>query len=454
MIEMDVLIIGGGSAGENAARTAVREAGSVGLVEKSRVGGACVFNACIPTKALVHAARTYKKMRSAGFYGLPAIDRAPDYRLVKGFKDRLIEGIASGRDESMAKRGVTVLEGAARFVSSREVAVADEIIRAHSIVIATGSAPAVPPIPGLDDTGYLTHIDALELESIPDRMAVIGGGPVGVEFIQVFSAFGSDIDIYDAMDRIMSVEDEEISSALGELLRGQGISISTSVRILDIKRTSAGKLITLEDSNGVKRTAEYDEILVATGRRPVVEGLDLAAAGIETYTRGIKVDSTLRTSVPYIWAAGDVTGMLYFTYIANEQGKIAALNAATSGHTEFKYDILPRATFCDPEVASVGLTETQARETGRRVVTGRYKFADMTRPIVSNETDGFIKIVAEEGTGLILGGHILGAEASTTIHEIAAAMAGHLTVFDIGNLIHSYPTFSEGVRYACQTARA
>jgi dihydrolipoamide dehydrogenase len=450
MVNLDVLIIGGGSSGENAARTAINNTLSVGLVEKDKVGGACVFNACIPTKALIHAARTYKKMRSASFFGLPTIDKSVDYKQVKAFKDRIVEGISSGRGQRMAKRGVKVFMGTARFVSPYEIVVNEEQIQAKKIIITTGSAPAIPPIPGLEQAGYLTNISAMEVERVPQRLAIIGSGPVGVEFTQIFSTFGSEVHIYETMDRILSLEDEEISKSLSELLVARGVTISTRSTISEIKRMGKRKLIISEGASKEKQSLEYDEILVATGRKPVIEELNLSAAGIETYKKGIKVDLSLRTNVSHIWAAGDVTGNFNFTYVGDKQSQIAALNATTEGHQEINYDILPRATFCDPEVASIGLTEAQAREKGYRIKVGKYSFANLTRPIVSDETDGFIKIIAEDESGQILGGHILGAEASTLIHEVAAAMAGKLTVQDVGNMLHAYPTFSEGIRYACQ----
>ena len=196
---------------------------------------------------------------------------------------------------------------------------------------------------------------------------------------------------------------------------------------------------------------EFDEILVAAGRKPVMDDLDLSAAGVKTSKQGVTVDSSMRTNVPHIWAVGDVTGDFYFTYIVSEQAKIAALNAVNNSNREIHYDIIPRATFCDPEVGSAGLTETRAGKQGYKVISSKFNYADMIRAIVSDTTDGCIKIVAEGGSGRILGGHILGAEALTLIHEVAAALAGSLSVNDIGDLFHSYPTFSEGLRYACQS---
>ncbi len=453
MVELDVLIIGAGAAGEYAASYLAGQERRVGLVEKDKVGGSCVFSACIPTKALVHAARTYKRMRQADFFGLPVPENTPDYTQVKGFKDRIIASIGNGRDEGMSKRGVQVLKGAARFISSHEVDVGGERIKAEKFIIATGSLPAVPPIPGLEEAGYITNYGALALESVPRRLAVIGGGPVGLEFAQVFSAFGAKVRIYEVAERIAAMEDRDISQALSALLAKQGVKITTGVKISEVSRSGSAKAIVTEDSSGNKESSEFDEILLATGRKPVMDGLGLEAAGVETHKKGIKVDASQRTSVSHIWAAGDITGPPYFTYTANEEGKIAALNAADEGARKLSYDILPRATFCDPEIGSVGLTEEQAVEQGFKVKTGRFNYGDLTRTIVSNDKEGFIKVVVEEGTGRILGGHILGVEASTLIHEISAAMAGKLTAAEVGDLLHSYPTFSEGVRYACQAVR-
>lgn len=450
MVKLDLLIIGGGTAGEYAVGTAKQSLDSVGMIEKGPVGGDCIFHACIPTKAMVHAARAYKKMRSAGFYGLPSLDKTAEYKAVKAFKDRIVSGIGTGRDERWVKSGVRLFRGNARFVSPHEVAVDDEVVRADKIIIATGSMPAAPPIPGLKETGYITNIEALDLQRVPERLAIIGGGPIGVEFAQVFAAFGSQVHIYEALDRILIGEDEEISQAMLGFFSNQGISVSTSVMVNQVQSTGSGKVVLAKGANGQEGSAEYDEILVATGRKPAVDGLDLAAAGVETSKKGITVDASLQTNVLHIWAAGDVTGTFLFTFVAGEQGKTAAMNATGDKRAELNYDVLPRATFCDPEVASVGLTERQARERGYKVRAGRFDYANLTRAIVSDETDGFIKIVAEEGSGRILGGHIVGAEASSLIHEVVAAMAGEMTVADIGTTLHAYPTLSEGVRYACQ----
>jgi pyruvate/2-oxoglutarate dehydrogenase complex dihydrolipoamide dehydrogenase (E3) component len=452
MVNLDLLIIGAGTTGEYAAGTARGQVDSIGMVEKGPFGGDCIFHACIPTKSLVHAARTYKKMQRADFFGLPVLDRAADYKNVKAFKDRVIKPIGTGRDARWSQAGIKLFRDQARFVSPHEVAIGDEVVQAEKIIIATGSVPSIPPIPGLKEANPITNIEALELEKVPPRLAIIGGGPIGVEFAQIFSAFGATVHIYEAMDRILSGEDEDISHAIVELFARDGISVSTSVSISEVRTSGSGKLIVTRDVKGQEQGAEYDEILAATGRKPAIEGLNLEAAGINVGRKGITVDASLRTSVPHVWAAGDVIGSLLFTFVAGEQGKTATMNAINDSRIELKYDVLPRATFCDPEVASVGLTERQAREQGFQVKVGRFDYANLTRTIVANETDGFIKVVTEGASGRILGGHIMGAEASSLIHEIAAAMAGQMTAADIGNTLHAYPTLSEGVRFACQAA--
>lgn len=450
MVKLDVLVIGAGTAGNDAANTARRQAKSVGLVERGQVGGDCIFNACIPTKALVHAARTYKRMRSADFFGLPVLAQDANYKNVKKFKDKIVSGIGTGRDERLVKSGINLFRGDARFLSPREVVVGKETITAEKIIITTGSYPAAPPIPGLKETGYITNIEALQLEKVPAKLAIIGGGPIGVEFAQIFSTFGSTVHIYEALERILINEDEEISNTLTGLITKQGISVMASVKIMNVRKTGSGKSIQFKDASDNELTNEYDEILVATGRRPAIDDLDLSKAGVDTNKKGIVIDGSMRTSVPHILAAGDVTGTYNFTFIAWEQGDVAALNATGDGQKKLDYTVLPRATFCDPEVASVGLTEKQAQEQGHHVKIGKFDYANLTRPIVADEMDGFIKIVAEDSSGRILGGHILGAEASSLIHEITLAMKMRATVADVGNTFHAYPTLSEGVRYACQ----
>ncbi len=452
MTKVDVLIIGAGTAGEYAAGAARQYTDSVAMIEKGPVGGDCIFHACIPTKALVHAARAYKKMKTTDFFGLPTLSSAVEYTKVKAFKDRIISGIATGRDERWTRQGIQLFRGNASFISPNEVKVADEIIKADKIIITTGSMAAIPPIPGLKETGYITNVEALELEHVPERLAIIGGGPIGVEFAQVFAAFGSRVTIYEALDRILIGEDEEISQVLLGFFEKQGISVSTLVMASGVESTSSGKLLITRGRDGKEQRAEYDDILVATGRRPAIDDLNLSIAGIEVGKKGINVSASLKTNVPHIWAAGDVSGTFLFTFVAGEQGKTAIMNAVGGENIELSYDVLPRATFCDPEVASVGLTESQALEKGYKVKVGKFDYANLTRAIISGETYGFIKIVAEENSGRILGGHIVGAEASSLIHEIAVAMAGGVSVSDAGNTLHAYPTLSEGVRYACLAA--
>ncbi|MDD5700967.1 MAG: NAD(P)/FAD-dependent oxidoreductase [Dehalococcoidales bacterium] len=450
MVKVDLLIIGGGTAGEYAGRAAARSGVSVALVEKTRIGGACVFNACIPTKSLLQAVRAFKKARDASFFGLPALEKNPDYLHVKEFKDKIVQGRGTGRDERLTGLGVRIFKGTGRFISPNEVTGGEEHIHAGKIIITTGSSPAVPPIPGLREAGYLTHTGALELERVPEKLAIIGAGPVGLEFAQIFAAFGSQVHLYELADHILSNDDIEISLALANLLSEQGISISTSTKVSEIQRTSSGKVIVAEKPDGEKWSEEFSEILVATGHRPVTEELNLAVAGIQTRSGGIKVDLSLQTNIPHIWAAGDVTGTFNYVSIAGEQGRTASMNAATGIRRELNYYILPRATFCDPEAASVGLTEKQARESGYQIKVGKFDYADLARSIISGETEGFIKIVADEKSGRILGGHILGSEASTLIQEVAAAIAGKLTVSDLSDLLHVYPSFNEGIRYASQ----
>ena len=272
-----------------------------------------------------------------------------------------------------------------------------------------------------------------------------------MEFANIFCTFGSQIHIYEALERIIAEEDEDISHAVVSLFANQGIVVTTSAKIEKIEKSAGGKLVITRSADGMLNKDEYDEILVAAGRRPDIDGLNLEATGIEFGRKGIVVDSSTRTNIPHIWAAGDVTGTAMFALIAREQGELAGANAARGERKVIKYDILPHVTFCDPEVASVGYTEQQAQAQGFKVKAGKYQFSRLDRTILSNEVDGFVKIVAEESTGLILGSHIMGFEASALIHEITIAMSGNLSVSEVGNTFHAFDTYSEAVRYACQS---
>ncbi|MBN1855891.1 MAG: NAD(P)/FAD-dependent oxidoreductase [Dehalococcoidia bacterium] len=452
MNKFDIVIVGGGTAGEHAAGTALGLKKSVAIIDKNPIGGDCIFHACIPTKALVHAARYYRRLGAASFFGLPSVESRVNYAEVKAYKDRVVAPIASGRDKRWRDKGATIISGNARFISPNTLDVDGQRVSWENLIICTGSYPAIPPIPGLEETGCITNVEALELERLPERLAVIGGGPIGMELGQVFAAFGSQVTTYEALDHLLPLEDAEISETFQSLCTQQGIEVRTSVKVVQVQQVHGGKSVTVETQDGARTEAEHDEILVAAGRRPAIQTLDLDAAGINHTNKGIPTDSAQRTNVPNVWAAGDVTGGYLFTYVAGEQGKNAVLNAVEGNHLQIGYDLLPRATFCDPEVASVGLTEAQARSAGHEIVTGRFEYANLTRSILTGETEGFVKIVVDASNGTILGGHIIGLEASSLIHEVSAAMKAGLTAKDLGSTLHAYPTLSEAVRYACQAA--
>jgi pyruvate/2-oxoglutarate dehydrogenase complex dihydrolipoamide dehydrogenase (E3) component len=315
-------------------------------------------------------------------------------------------------------------------------------------LIAAGLEPLIPPVPGLREAGYLDNESVLELPALPRRLAVIGGGPIGAEFAQIFARFGVDITIVEALDRLLPPEEPESGAALWEAFNREGIAIRTMARVARVERTQGGRMLLFADGSHL----EVDEVLVAVGRSLDAERLGLDAVGIEHSPRGITVDKTLRTTAPWAWAAGDVVGGLLFTHTASAMGPIAARNALAGGGSEmYEPRIVPRVTFTDPEVASVGMTERQARDAGHQVRIGRALVKDAEKAEIDGQDIGHVKVIAD-ADGQMLGCSIVCQEAGDMIHEAVAIMAGRTPVGQVAAEMHAYPTMSELMRSALSEA--
>lgn len=456
--EFDIVAIGGGTAGLVTAAGAAGLGATSALIERDRLGGDCLWTGCVPSKALIGSAHIAHVLRTSSNFGIaqsaPEIDGA---RILESVRDIRAQIQKHDDPERFRRLGVDVIEGEGRFISRNEVEVGDRRVRARRFVIATGSRAAVPPIPGLKETGFYTHETAFDRDSIPTSVAIIGGGAIGVEFAQAYRRLGVEVTLIEMLERLLIKEEPDLALRLQTVLEAEGIRVLTGVAVKSSERVDGKARLTLashdSDAGPTIGSVEADEVLVATGRRPNVEGIGLETAGIEFERWGVKVDERLRTSQKHIFAAGDVTGGLLFTHVADHEARTVLQNALFPVKAKIKYDVIPWCTFSDPELARVGLTEEEARDQyGDSVRAVEYDLENLDRAITERAAFGCVKIVTTR-SGRILGGHILGPSAGSLIAEVALAMKHGIKLGAISSLVHAYPTMSEGVRRAADTYR-
>lgn len=447
----DVVVIGAGTAGLVTAAGVAGLGGRAALIERDRLGGDCLWTGCVPSKALIASARLAHDLSRGPELGLPAVAPAIDTGAVLA-SVRAARAVIQPHDspERFRAMGVDVVEGDARFLSPHEVAVGERRLRGRRFVIATGSRPAIPPIPGLEEAGYFTHVEAFERDALPGSLAVIGGGAIGVELAQAFGRLGVEVTVVELLERLVSREETELAERLETVLVDEGVRVLTGRRVERVERDGKRRRLHLAPDGVV----EADEILVATGRRANTEGLGLDAAGVATDRGWVVVDRRLRTSARHILAAGDVIGGHLFTHVADHEARAVVQNALFPIRTKISYETVPWCTYTDPELARVGLTETEARERyGAAAVDAHvFEVSELHRAIVERATTGLVKIVTGRG-GKILGGHILARDAGTMIAEIALAMERGVGLGSLSALVHAYPTMSEGVRGAADAYR-
>ncbi len=451
--EYEVIVIGAGPAGSTAARVAARDQRKIALIERDRLGGTCLNYGCDPTKALLDATHASHAARAIDLAGLDlAIPRLSWPKALARARD-IVDEIRAGDEEAairrQEKRGIDVFTGDARFDSGHRLTVDGERLSAPRIIIATGAKPRIPPIDGLENCGYLTSRTLLtEVEELPERIAIIGAGPVSIEFCQMLTRFGSKVVVIEQLPHILGADDHELANRLRELLACEGIDFILEAKVTAVTRTAA-KTLHLEFVDGKSRSIEVDEILLATGRIPCTDTLDLETAGVAVDPNGwIIVDDCLRTSVEGIFSAGDVASPeLPFTHVAGPQGKLAMQNAFSDTPGSFNRHAIPHATYTDPTLAAVGKTEEALREEGVDYCKGVSLFRDLARGKTSGKREGCVKILADR-EGHILGGHILAEHAGDLIAPIVLAMRENLRVECVAEAIYPYPTFVEAVRGA------
>lgn len=442
----DLTILGGGSGGLTAARIASSLGARVLVIDKERLGGDCLYTGCVPSKSLIHAAQVVHQTRTASRLGITSSDPDIDMTQVAAHIQGVIKRVYEA--EHIYTDNVTVKLGTVSFQSPTTLMLDAEQITSRATIIATGSHPAPSQIEGLAEIGYLTNEEVFQLTQLPASLLIVGGGPVGVELGQALARLGVQVTLVQGPEHILPREDLATSEAISQVLQSEGVRVVTKARALKAELRGKKKHVTVKLGEEVV-IFETDEVLLAAGRQPNIDGLKLEAAGIIYTEQGIKVNNYLQTSRANIFALGDVIGGNYFTHVAAYQAGVAVRNALLPvGRKKVDYRVLPWCTFTDPEAARVGLTSMEAQQRHRQVRVITLPWADIDRAQTEHATTGFIKLVLAGKKEEVVGVHMVGAHAGELLGEMALAMQHHLTISDILATIHPYPTLHTGLQQA------
>ncbi len=450
----DVLVIGGGSAGFSAAITAAESGARVVVVGEGTIGGTCVNVGCVPSKTLIRAMQAVHDGNSAGrFDGVKSASGIVDWKALVQQKQALVDGLRKAKYEDLlpAYPNISYVKGRAQFTSNgTEVGVDGALYHPKKVILATGSSAALPPINGIQSVSVLDSTSALELERLPTSLLVIGGGIIGCELGQMFARAGVKVTIC-CRRRLLPETEPEVSAALAEYLRQEGVTICQGVTYQKIEKTGKGIALTCQTPDG-ERVMEAEQVLAAAGRKPNTRNLHLEKAGIGVNGKGgIAVNKYMQTSRPDVYAVGDVTGQDMFVYMAAYGGKLACLNALEGNKRRYDNEAMPAVVFTDPQVATVGLTEAEAKAKGRDVKTSLITLDNVPRHIAARDTRGLIKLVADRKDDKLLGATILAPEAGDSIQTVVMALKASLTTEELADTIFPYLTAVEGVKLAAQS---
>ncbi len=451
-----IIVIGGGPGGYVAALRAAQLGAKVTLVEKKKVGGTCLNVGCIPTKALLHSAELYYQATHGAQAGVTVEGARLDWEQVQKNRMRVSKTLCDGVEGLLAMAGVEVVPGTARFLSLERIEVTQgktrQELTADRFIVATGSVPVMPPIPGIaGNADCVDSTGALELSALPKSMVLIGGGVIGVELACAYARFGTEVTIVEMMPRLLPTMDGELTEMAKGYMEQQGIRFSMETKVTAIEKGQGMSIVRGEDKDGNPVEFPAEKILVAVGRRSYCDGLGLEEIGVKCEKGRVVVNDAMATSVPGIYAIGDCNGKLMLAHTASMMGEVAAKNAM-GGHETFDGSATPSCVYLFPDFAGVGLTEEQAEKTGRPLEIGRFPMVANGKALIMDSPEGMVKIIADKASGRVLGVHILGAHATDLIAEAALAMHMKATVKDIINTIHAHPTVAESVREAALAA--
>jgi len=450
----DVAVIGAGIGGYVSAIRSAQLRLKVALIEKDTLGGTCLNWGCIPVKALLATADLLYKIRRSEEFGLPPVDVTVDFEKVMARKDAVVNRLVKGVQFLVGKNKINLIQGEGRILSKNRIAVKrtdgqEEVVEAQNIIIATGSTEPKPSYAQIDEEGILTTRGALRLRKAPESLAVIGGDQVGIEFAVIFSSMGTDVKVVEAAPNLLPALDQELGRTYQRILKKRGIEVFLNAEVRSVTAKPNGEVGTTAVSKGSQFEIETEKALIIQDRRPSTSGLGLENIGVQTENGFVAVNEHMSTSVPNVYAVGDVTGGKMLAHVAVAEGIIAAENVAGLGST-IDYKTVPTCVYCEPEAASVGLSEEEARKQGYEVAVGKFPLLASGRALALGETDGFAKVVCDAETGEVLGVHLIAPHATDLISEAALAIQLECTHEELSSLIHPHPTIGEALMEAAR----
>ncbi len=450
MPEYDVAIVGAGPGGYVAAIRAAQLGLKVALVERSEVGGICLNWGCIPSKALLFNAELVSLLKRADEFGISFDGLRLDYAKAVDRSRQVVQRLRRGVESLLKKNHIDLLKGEAvlRGPETLEIKGSGQRVEARWIILATGARPRSLPMLPLDGQRVLTSREGLEIRQPPSSLAIVGGGAVGCEFAYLFNAYGVKVTVVELLPRLLPNEDEEVSHLLERSFAKQGITVLTGTQVKGASVGAEGVTLQVAARDGAVKELAADQVLVAVGIQGNTEGLGLEEAGVQVERGFIKVDGGLATTVPGVYAIGDVTGLMPLAHVASAQGVMVVERLAGREVPPVDYAFMPRATYCHPQVASFGLTEEQAKQQGHQVKVGKFPLAANGKALAMGESEGMVKVVADARSGAILGAHLIGPQVTELLPEIAMSRLLEGTAAEVGFLVHAHPTLSEAVREA------
>lgn len=442
MTRADIIIIGAGPGGYETALHAAAGGKSVVLVNGGRLGGTCLNEGCIPTKCMVKDAEVVTTLREAAQFAADNVKFDIDFNRVIARKTQVVDQLRSGIETLLKKAGVTVIDGMARFKDEFTVVVGSDEYAADHIIIASGSSSKSLPIPGGDADFVLDSTRLLNLEYVPAQLVIVGGGVIGLEFASIFNAFGSEVTVIEFMKNIAPTFDSDISKRLKQALTKKGVKILTQAAVTKIEQNADYQPVVTYQLKGKEESVTATDVLMAVGRKPNVEGLDLEKAGIVYSAKGIPVDDNMRTNIDHIYAIGDVNARMMLAHVASYQGR-RALNAIDGKSDDIKFDVVPSAIFCNPECAMAGLTEDQCKDLGMSVRIGKSFYRANGKALAEGEGEGYCKLIFNADTDQMVGAHIMGAQAALLAQQCCDFITSGMTTSKIKDIIFGHPTLSE-----------